>query len=96
MVLLLYLQAPLSLGLQRLLHLEAQRLTYKSGNGILDRTSPVLSWMVGVGIESFDGYFGTKQLDKTGVQGNIFSTKDLLYDAIGAVLGMITIGIMIL
>jgi len=58
--------------------------------------SPVLSWMVGVGIESFDGYFGTKQLDKTGVQGNIFSTKDLLYDAIGAVLGMITIGIMVL
>ena len=58
--------------------------------------SPVLAWMVGVGIESFDGYFGTKQLDKTGIPGNIFSTKDLLYDAIGAVLGMITIGIMVL
>lgn len=58
--------------------------------------SPVLAWMVGVFVESFDGYFGTKQLDETGVQGNIFSTKDLLYDTIGAVLGMITIGIMAL
>ena len=58
--------------------------------------SPVLAWMVGVGIESFDGYYGTKQLDKTGVPGNIFSTKDLLYDAIGAVLAMITIGIIVL
>lgn len=58
--------------------------------------SPVLAWMVGVFVESFDGYFGTKQEEKTGVEGNIFSTKDLLYDAIGAVLGMITIGIMIL
>lgn len=58
--------------------------------------SPVLAWMVGVFVESFDGYFGTKQLDKTGIPGNIFSTKDLLYDAIGAVLGMITIGILVL
>ena len=58
--------------------------------------SPVIAWMVGVFVESFDGYFGTKQLDKTGIQGNIFSTKDFLYDAIGAVLGMITIGIMVL
>lgn len=57
---------------------------------------PVLSWMTLVFIECFDGYYGTKQLDKTGVQGNIFSTKDLLYDAIGAVLGMVTIGIKIL
>lgn len=57
---------------------------------------PVLAWMVGVFVESFDGYFGTKQLDETGIEGNIFSTKDLLYDAIGAVLGMITIGIMVL
>ena len=58
--------------------------------------SPVIAWMVGVFVESFDGYFGTKQLDKTGIQGNIFSTKDLLCDAIGAVLGTITIGIMVL
>lgn len=58
--------------------------------------SPVLAWMVGVGIESFDGYYGTKQLDETGVEGNIFSAKDLLYDAIGATLGAITIAIMIL
>ena len=58
--------------------------------------APVLAWMVGVFVESFDGYFGTKQLDKTGVPGNIFSTKDLLYDAIGAALSMITIGIMVL
>ena len=58
--------------------------------------APVLAWMVGVFVESFDGYFGTKQLDKTGIPGNIFSTKDLLYDTIGAVLAMITIGIMVL
>ena len=58
--------------------------------------SPVLAWMVGVFVESFDGYFGTKRLEETGIPGNIFSTKDLLYDTIGAVLGMITIGIMIL
>lgn len=58
--------------------------------------SPVIAWIIGVFVESFDGYFGTKQLDETGVQGNIFSTKDLLYDTIGAVLGMITIGIMVL
>lgn len=58
--------------------------------------APVLAWMVGVFVESFDGYYGTKQLDKTGVQGNIFSTKDLLYDTIGAVLAMITIGIIVL
>ena len=58
--------------------------------------APVLAWMVGVFVESFDGYYGTKQLDKTGIPGNIFSTKDLLYDAIGAVLAMITIGILVL
>lgn len=58
--------------------------------------APVCAFIVGVFVESFDGYFGTKQLDKTGIPGNIFSTKDLLYDAIGAVLGMITNGIMAL
>lgn len=58
--------------------------------------APVLAWMVGVFVESFDGYFGTKQLDKTGIPGNIFSTKDLLYDAIGAILAMVTIAIMVL
>lgn len=57
---------------------------------------PVCAWIVGVFVECFDGYFGTRQLDETGVQGNIFSTKDLLYDAIGAIFGMITIGIMVL
>lgn len=57
---------------------------------------PVLSWMTLVFVECFDGYFGTRQLDETGVQGNIFSTKDLLYDAIGAVLAMITISGMVL
>lgn len=58
--------------------------------------APVLAWMVGVFVESFDGYYGTKQEEKTGVIENIFSTKDLLYDTIGAVLGMITIGIIVL
>lgn len=58
--------------------------------------SPVIAWVIGVFVECLDGYYGTKQLDETGIQGNIFSTKDLLYDAFGAVLGMITIGIMIL
>ena len=58
--------------------------------------SGVLAWIVGVFVECFDGYYGIKQLDKTGVQGNIFSTKDLLYDAIGAVLAMVTIGIMVI
>lgn len=58
--------------------------------------SPVLAWIIGVFVECLDGYFGTKQLDETGIEGNSFSTKDLLYDAIGAVLAMITIGIIIL
>lgn len=58
--------------------------------------APVCAFIVGVFVESFDGYYGTRQLDKTGIPGNIFSTKDLLYDAIGAVLGMITIGILVL
>ena len=58
--------------------------------------SSVIAWVIGVFVECFDGYFGTKQLDKTGVPGNIFSTKDLLYDAIGAVLAMVTIAIMVL
>lgn len=58
--------------------------------------APVCAFIVGVFVESFDGYFGTKQLDKTGIPGNIFSTKDLLYDAIGAVLAIVTIAIMVL
>ncbi len=57
---------------------------------------PALSWITLVFIECFDGYFGTKKLEETGVQGNIFSTKDLLYNAIGAVLAMITISGMVL
>ena len=57
---------------------------------------PVCAWIVGVFVECFDGYYGTKQEEKTGVIGNIFSTKDLLYDAIGAVLAMITISGMVL
>ena len=58
--------------------------------------SPVIAWMCGVGVECLDGYYGTKQLDETGIEGNSFSAKDLLYDAIGAVLGMVSIGILIL
>ena len=57
---------------------------------------PVLAWIVGVGVESFDGYYGTKQLEETGIEGNSFSTKDMLYDAVGAILSMITIAIMVL
>lgn len=58
--------------------------------------SPVIAWIIGVFVECLDGYYGTKQLDETGIEGNSFSTKDLLYDAFGAVLGMVTIGILIL
>lgn len=58
--------------------------------------SPVIAWIIGVFVECLDGYFGTKQLDETGIEGNSFSTKDLLYDAIGAVLAMVTIGILVL
>ena len=58
--------------------------------------SPVIAWIIGVFVECLDGYYGTKQLDETGIEGNSFSTKDLLYDTIGAVLGMVSIGILIL
>lgn len=57
---------------------------------------PVLAWMFFVFVECLDGYYGTKQLDETGIEGNSFSTKDLLYDAIGAVLAMVSIGILVL
>lgn len=57
---------------------------------------PVCAFIVGVFVESFDGYFGTKQLDETGVLGNIFSTKDLLRDAIGCLMAMATIAGLIL
>lgn len=57
---------------------------------------PVIAWIAGVFVECFDGYYGTKQEEKTGVIGNIFSTKDLLYDAIGAVLAMFTLAGIIL
>lgn len=68
--------------------------TYDKGVTIF--VSGIIAWIIGVFVECFDGYYGTKQLDKTGIEGNSFSTKDLLYDTIGAVLGMITIGIIIL
>ena len=58
--------------------------------------SPVIAWIIGVFVECLDGYYGTKQLDETGIEGNSFSTKDLLYDAIGAVLAMVSIGILVL
>lgn len=58
--------------------------------------SPVIAWIIGVFVECFDGYLGTKQLDETGIEGNSFSTKDLLYNTIGAVLAMITIGVLVL
>lgn len=58
--------------------------------------APVCAFIVGVFVESFDGYYGTKQLDETGIEGNSFSTKDLLYDGIGCVAGMVAIAIMIL
>ena len=58
--------------------------------------SGVLSFFVGVFVESFDGYFGTRQYDKTGVRGNEFNPKDLLRDAIGCVLGIIAVLILIL
>ena len=72
------------------------RLMDTADNWQIILVSGLLAFFVGVFVESFDGYFGTKQLDETGVEGNIFSIKDLLYDAIGAVLGMITIGIIVL
>lgn len=58
--------------------------------------APVLAWMAGVGIECLDGYLGTKQLDKTGVPGDIFSVKDVARDAIGAVMAMVTLGFLML
>lgn len=47
-------------------------------------------------VESFDGYLGTKQYDKTGVRGNEFNPKDLLRDAIGCILGIIAVMILVL
>lgn len=58
--------------------------------------APVLAWIVGVFVECLDGYYGTKQLDETGVPGNIFSVKDVGRDAIGAVIAMVTLGILFL
>lgn len=58
--------------------------------------APVCAWMLGVGIECLDGYYGTKQLDKTGILGDIFSVKDVIRDAIGAVMAMITLGFLML
>lgn len=58
--------------------------------------SGLLAFFVGVFVESFDGYFGTRQYDKTGVKGNEFSPQDLLRDGIGCVAGMVAIAIMIL
>lgn len=57
---------------------------------------PVIAFFVGLFVESFDGYFGTRQYDKMGVKGNEFSPKDLLRDGIGCVAGMVAIAIMIL
>ena len=57
--------------------------------------SGALGIVTGVFIESMDGRVGTKQLDETGVPGNEFSVKDLMYDIVGAVLAMVTIWIMI-
>lgn len=58
--------------------------------------APLCAFIVGVFVESFDGYFGTKQLDETGIEGNSFSTKDLLRDAIGCLMAMATIAGLIL
>lgn len=58
--------------------------------------SGLLAFFVGVFVESFDGYFGTRQYDKTGVKGNEFNPQDLLRDGIGCVAGMVAIAIMIL
>ena len=58
--------------------------------------SGLLAFFAGVFVESFDGYFGTRQYDKTGVKGNEFSPQDLLRDGIGCVAGMVAIAIMIL
>lgn len=58
--------------------------------------SAVGAFFIGVFVESFDGFFGTKQLDNTGVQGDEFSPRDLMRDVIGCVLGMVAIAIMIL
>lgn len=57
--------------------------------------SAVGAFFIGVFAESLDGFFGTKQLDNTGVQGNEFSHKDLVKDIIGCILGMICIGILV-
>lgn len=56
----------------------------------------VLAFIVGVFVESFDGYFGTKQYDKTGVRGNEFNPNDLLRDAIGCVLGIVAVLVLVL
>lgn len=58
--------------------------------------SGLLAFFAGVFVESFDGYFGTRQYDKTGVKGNEFNPQDLLRDGIGCVVGMVAIAIMIL
>lgn len=58
--------------------------------------SGLLAFFVGVFVESFDGYFWTKQYDKTGVRGNEFNPNDLLRDAIGCVLGIIAVLILVL
>lgn len=51
--------------------------------------SGVLSFFVGVFVESFDGYFGTKEWEKTGKITNKFDPKDLLFDIIGCVLAIL-------
>ena len=53
--------------------------------------SILLAFFAGVFVESMDGRCGTKQLDETGVPGDEFSLKDLLYDAIGAVLAYLAL-----
>lgn len=58
--------------------------------------SGLLAFIIGAFVESFDGYFGTKQLDRTGVKGNEFSPKDLLRDGIGCVLGIIAVLLLVL
>lgn len=56
----------------------------------------VIAFIVGVLVDSLDGFFGTRQYDKTGVRGNEFNPKDLLRDAIGCVLGIIAVLILVL
>lgn len=72
------------------------RLMDTADNWQIIIVSGVLAFFAGVFVESFDGFFGTLQEEKTGVKGNEFSPQDLLRDGIGCVAGMVAIAIMIL